>query len=221
MGGFKNKDINVAFDVGIIEIIIAHLIKCGKKMKTDCVNSGNLLRNNEDDITNRLIAKYLNAEANDFRYETQSAENFDDKTGRFIGRTDIKVISRDYFHNFLAYHIVECKRIDGTDKLNKKYIEEGVKRFFYPTPKPKYSSYYNQNIMFGYLVEIINIPDNTDKISKLQDSLLKEVTVKEFVLQQNDDSQYYLYLCEYISKYIGQVELSHLFFNLADAICKE
>jgi len=33
MGGFKNEIINNAFEAGIINIIIAHLIKCSKQMK--------------------------------------------------------------------------------------------------------------------------------------------------------------------------------------------
>ena len=218
MGGFKNEAINVAFDGGVINIIIAHLTKCSKQMKADCITNGNLLRNNEDAITNRSIAKYLNAEPNDFRYEPQASENFDDETDRYIGRTDIKVISGDYFRNVRAYFIIECKRIDGTDDLNKKYITEGVARFFTPASKPKYSSYYKKNIMFGYVVQAIDIPNNSDKIDKLQASILKEATATGFVLKQNDDSRYYVYACEYVSVHTERIELHHLFFDFASVI---
>jgi len=180
-----------------------------------------LLKNDEDAITNRLTAVYLNAGPGIFRYLPQSSEHYDGETDRYIGRTDIKVISGDIFRDDKAYHIVECKRIDGTNTLNQKYITDGVARFFNPVPKPKYSSYYMRNIMFGYVVKAIGISDNADKIDKLQYSLLKEVTTTRFVLKQNDDSQYYVCACEYFSAHIGQIELSHLFFNLTDAICKE
>jgi hypothetical protein len=50
--------------------------------------------------------------------------------------------------------------------------------------------------------------------------LLKDVTAAKFTLKQSDDSQYYVYACEYISIHIGKVELSHLFFDFADAIGK-
>ncbi|MGW9530933.1 hypothetical protein ACWHAM_25070 [Paenibacillus terrae] len=85
-----------------------------------------------------------------------------------------------------AYHIVECKRIDGTTTLNQKYITEGVKRFFSPAPQPKYSSYYLQNIMFGYVVQVIDIHENADKLDKLQGSLLKEAAASQFMLRQNE-----------------------------------
>jgi len=217
VGGFKSEAVNVAFDNGVISIIIAHLIKCSKKMKADCIVDNNPLINHEDRVTDRLIAKYLNAEPDNFRYEPQSPENFNEDTDHYIGRTDIKVISRDYFNvSAQAYFVIECKRIDGSNDLNKKYITEGVARFVcHPT---KYSSYYKQNIMFGYVVRALDISDNAGQIDKLQSYLLKEVMATNLVLKQNDDPQYCIYVCEYVSTHIGRIELSHLFFNFADAI---
>ena len=221
MGGFKNESINSAFAIGSMNIIIAHLTNCSKQMKEDCIANDNLLKNDEDAITNRLIAVYLNTEPSIFRYEPQSPEHYDDKTDRYIGRTDIRVISGDYFRDEKAYYIVECKRIDGTTTLNQKYITEGVKRFFSPIPQPKYSSHYLQNIMFGYVVQTIDISKNADKIDKLQCSLLEEATASPFVLRQNEISQCYVYACEYIAAHIGRIELSHLFFDFTDAICRK
>lgn len=191
-------------------------------MRTDCVTTGNLLKNNEDAITNRLIAKYLNAQPDVFRYEPQSLEHYHDGTDCFIGRTDIKVIFRDnYFQDGKAYHSVECKRIDGTEALNKKYITEGVERFFSPKPQPKYSSYYLQNIMFGYVVQAIDISKNADKIEELQGSYLEGATASPFMLKRNESPQYYVYACRYDGTGIEQIELSHLFFDFADVICKK
>ncbi|MDR2089531.1 MAG: hypothetical protein LBP73_09270 [Clostridiales Family XIII bacterium] len=221
MGGFKNEIINSAFDAGIINVIMAHLTKCSKQMKADCIAADNFLKNNEDAITNRLVAVYLNTQPGIFRYEPQSPEHYDSETGCYIGRTDIKVISRDYFRDEQAYHIVECKRIDGTIALNQKYITEGVERFFSPTPQPKYSSYYLQNIMFGYVVQTIDISENADKIDKLQGSLLKGATASAFTLKQRENSQYYIYACRYVAANTGRTELHHLFFDFANIICKK
>lgn len=44
---------------------------------------------------------------------------------------------------------IECKRIDGTADLNKKYVKEGVARFV----TQKYSSYYGRNVMLGFVVK--------------------------------------------------------------------
>jgi len=222
MGGFRNEAINSAFDCGFINRIITHLTSSGKQMKSDCISTDNLLRNNEDDITNRLTSVYLNAKSDDiFRYLPQSPEHFDSNTDHYIGRTDIQVISSNhFFQDAKAYHIIECKRIDGTHNLNNKYITEGVERFFSPAPKPKYSSYYRQNIMFGYVVESISISDNAEKIDCLQCTLLTGAVASNFVLKNSDNSEYYDYKCDYVSDSIGKIELSHLFFDFSDAICK-
>ncbi|MEG2012873.1 MAG: hypothetical protein RR063_06670 [Anaerovoracaceae bacterium] len=221
MAGFKNEVINSAFDAGIINVIITHLTKCSNQMKTDCVTTDNLLKNNEDAITNRLIAMYLNTQPSIFRYEPQSPEHYDGATDCYIGRTDIRVISGDYFRDGKAYYIVECKRIDGTISLNQKYITEGVERFFSPNPQPKYSSYYLQNIMFGYVVQAIDISENADKIDKLQRYLLKGATASPFLLKRNESSQSYVYVCRYVATDLGQIELSHLFFDFTSVICEK
>jgi len=220
MGGFKNEGINIAFDIGTIDNIIAHLTRCSKQMKDTCIASGNLLENDEDFITNRLIDGYLNEKLWFLRFEPQASEHYDSDTGRYVGRIDIKVTSWDYyFRDAKAYHIIESKRIDGTKKLSQKYVTDGVDRFLSPTPQqPKYSSYYQENMIFGYVVKTIIIPDSADEIDSLQNSLLKGVTASKFVLQQSDTEQYYVYTCQYMSANIGRVELSHLFYNFADAI---
>jgi hypothetical protein len=218
MGGFKNETYNIEFAAGIVDIIITHLTKCSKQMKEDCIATNLLLKNDEDIITNKLVAEYLNAGEDRFRYLPQSLEHYDTKSGRYIGRTDIKVISIDNFREEKAYHIVECKRIDGTNQLNQKYITEGVERFFSPAPSPKYSSYYKENIIFGYVVRTITIPVNADKIDKLQNTLLKGATAANFMLKQNDATHYYVYKCRYDSNSIGQVELSHLFFDFSNVV---
>ena len=215
MGGFKNEATNIEFESGAINIIIAQLIKCSKLIKTNCVDTNSLLKNNEDKITNRLIAKYLNVGPNDFRYEPQSPENFDESTDQYIGRTDIKVISRDYFRDSQAYYIIECKRIDGTANLNKKYINEGVARF--ASHPAKYSSYHNENIMFGYVVQAIDISANTTKIEDLQNQILKNGAAKKFFLLCCESSNYYLYSCQYQSDE-KNIELKHLFYNFSSVI---
>jgi len=218
MGGFINKTINRAFGTGAINFIIAHLIKCSEQMKENCAATDNLLKNDEDAITNRLVAVHLNEKTSIFRYEPQSSEHYDIKTDHYIGRTDIKVISRDYFRDKNAYHIIECKRIDGTVALNKDYITEGVERFLSPASQPKYSSCYLENIMFGYVVKSINIPANADKIDGLQNTLLKTTKASPFILQQNGDSQYYVYICKYTSDVIRIIKLSHLFFDFSGIV---
>ena len=217
MGGFKNDSLNTVFYDSVLNIIITHLIKCSKRMNAFYAASNTPLENDEDIITNRLVHTFLNAEPNAFRYEPQKSEHFDETTGRYIGRADITVISGDYFNDAKAYHIIECKRIDGSKILNRKYVSEGVSRFLSPVASPKYSSFYRQNIMFGYVVKTIDIPSNTKKLEELQKQILGNGIAGDFLLAYSHDSDYYVYSCEYKSN-VSYIELMHLFYDFADAI---
>jgi len=218
MDAFKKDTTNIEYNDGFIQFIITQLIICSNKMKDDCAVDDSLFVNDERNIANRLVAEYLNATPNIYRYIGQTQESFCKEIGHFTGLADIRVIGNDYFYDDQAYYIIECKRIDGTSSLNREYVKEGVSRFLYPLENPKYPSYYRQNIMFGFVVKVIDIPDNTEKIDKLQATLLNEVKTTHFELKQSDNSQYFLFSCLYQSSYIGQIELMHLFYNFADVI---
>ena len=87
----------------------------------------NYLRNNV--IRNQLkLTKYL--------FDREVPEDND------LGRTDIKIQTRNTFQDTKAYYIIECKRLDaqnqnGTTGLNAKYISNGICRFV----SEKYSNY--------------------------------------------------------------------------------
>ena len=219
MGGFKNEASNLLFKRGFAYAqIIPHLIECCKLMKAESIAENNPLKNHEDRISDRLVANYLNAMPNaPFRFRGQSQVNFDKETDSFVGRIDFEVITSDIFRNDEVYHVIECKRIDGSYKYNKKYVVEGVERFF-SVPMPKYPSYNGRSTMIGYVVKDIDIPANATKIDVLQQQLLPLVFVGNFKQTQTDNSQYCVYACEYKSDHTGLIELTHLFFNFADAI---
>ena len=215
MGAFKNEAINQVFD----KAILIDLINCCKRMKEDCIRNCNPLKNHEDRISDRLVAKYLNTKPNALlRYRRESPTHFNEDTDRYDGRVDIEVITLDNFREEKIYHVVECKRIDGEPNLNKKYIKDGVSRFFVPKPIPKYPSFNGRSTMMGYVVMDTDIPTNAIKIDVLQSKLLQGLTVGNFALVQKSDSQYYVYTCAYNSTHTGQIELNHLFFHFADVI---
>ena len=217
MSGFKSDALNIVFGDGVINIIIAHLIKCSTQMKKDCLDQSNPLHNHEDKITNRLTAEYLNAQPSNFRYITQTLEHYEKVTAQYVGRTDIMVISNDYFRDTQAYHIIECKRIDGSTSLNRKYVSEGVARFISTTQKQKYSSYYSRNIMFGYVIKTIDIPSNTEKIVDMQSRILEDTITGDFALLHKDDSHYYVYSSKYQPD-ASLIELVHLFYDFSDVV---
>lgn len=216
MQGFRDNLYNVDFEIGFFESVIEHLKKCSFEMKIDCMESRNWLHNDEDKITNRLVENYLNKNSSNIRFILQSPERFLPNEDRYKGRTDIRAVSLNWFSDSNAYYSIECKRIDGKSYLNREYIINGIARFVMSSPQ--YPSCNKRNIMFGYIVKAVDIPQNTIKIEELQNKLLDKVNTSGFVLGNSLDSEYYVYSCQYQSE-TDCIELSHLFYNFADVMC--
>lgn len=216
MAGFKDNSYNIGFETGLFEKILEQLISCSKEMKADCMKTGDRLFNNENKITNRLTEKYLNKRALGIRFIPQAPENYDSENDSYKGVVDLKVVSRNHFDNDTIYYSVECKRIDGKAKLNREYVTNGVARFV--VSPFKYTSRDKRNIMFGYIVGIVDIQKNIKKIEDLQKKLLNDIASEKFILTNGEGSEYYLYSCKYTSQ-SDYIELKHLFYNFADVMC--
>lgn len=216
MGGFRNEFNNIAFENGLFNLIIVHLCQCSHEMMETCKATGNELYNHEDKITNRLVANHLNFNDLRLRFILQSPETFIPNGDNYKGRCDIKVVSDDWFRNQNDYYLIECKRIDGGDYLNRQFVSEGISRFV--VSPPKHPSYHKRNIMFGYVVQAIDIPDNTVKIGQLQGELLVGVLSGKFLLVSNESAEFYHYSCEYQSDTIDSIELAHLFYDFSGVI---
>jgi hypothetical protein len=217
MQGFRDNIYNVNFEVGFFESIIEHLKKCSSEMKADCLKTGNWLYNHEDKITNRLVENYLNKNPSVIRFILQSPENFMSGEDTYEGRLDLKAVSLNWFNNITDYYTIECKRIDGESHLNREYIINGVARFV--GNSTLYPSHNRRNIMFGYIVRAVDIPQNTIKIEELQNKHLDKVAASKFVLEDNMDSEYFVYSSQYKSEE-SYVELRHLFYDFADVMAK-
>ena len=218
MLGFKDDKLNVDFEYAFTKIIMSHLIKCCDEMIADCVASGNMLHNNEDKITNRLVEEYLNKGRNIIRYIVQAPENYNSDEDEYRGRVDIKVCALDrFFIDAHDYYIIECKRINGGNDLNKKYVTDGVSRF--TSNPPKYHSFRHRNMMLGYVVSSIDIPENLKVIDRLQRTLLDNCSSEGFTLIQKVEREHYIYSCQY--KVLGDVvELFHIFYNYSKVVYK-
>jgi len=185
-------------------------------MRNDCWETGEYLCNHESKITNRLVERYLDMNFFGLRFILEKPEHYDAATDTHEGRADITVVSSDWFKNRDAYHIIESKRLDGKNDLNKKYISNGISRFV-TSPSPKYSAYYGKNIMLGYIVQSINISQNTEKIDELQRKLLTGVTIGEMELIC-DDEGFSHYQCLYQNGSNLYVELTHLFYDFSEVM---
>lgn len=227
MGGFKQKSINEDFQNGFHSYIIETIEKCCSLMKRNCISLGRTVKNHEVNIQNHLFFYYLDnnsvltelgCEMFPISFQLEVPETYDENTDTFIGRCDIKVTSNNYWvnKNKTDYYLIECKRIDGSSNLNKKYIDEGVSRFV--NEHPKYSSHYNKNIMFGFVVKNIDIPDNSIKISKINKDKFGAISQGDLISIKTDVDEG---LHEYISDYTlsnKSLQLLHIFFDFSPII---
>lgn len=218
MGGFKRNSNNIEFEKNLFELIILHISQSCEKMYGDCNATSNMLYNHEDKISNRLVERYLKENKLGLKFIREMSENFNDKTDTYIGRTDIIVGSSDWLHNHRAYYVIECKRIDGSNGLNEKYVSEGVFRFV-GFPEPKYSSHYGKNIMLGYIVKAIDIRENTKKIDTLQRKSLVDLTIGSMSFVSGGRQGLFRYQCLYQSEETLQsVALTHLFHDFSSVV---
>lgn len=227
MGGFKQKSINEDFQKGFYYYIIETIEKCCSLMKQNCISVGRKVKNREVNIQNHLFFYYLDdnsvltklgCEMFPISFQIETPETYDENTDSFIGRCDIKVTSNNYWinKNKKDYYIIECKRIDGTSSLNKKYIYEGVSRFV--DEPPKYPSHHNKNIMFGFVVKNIDIPNNSIKLSKINKDKFGAISQGNLCLVKKDVDEG---LHEYISNYTlssNSLQLLHIFFDFSSII---
>lgn len=216
--GFKETSLNKLIVEKRLKKYIIFVLKSLEAMKNDLIESKETLPNHEEKIRNYLKEKYLqNSEfrnLNSFnemvRFEIESPENYDEKSYLYVGRIDLKILGEESLVKDEAYNVIECKRIDGKNTLNKEYIENGLKRFV----TKKYSSYNNQNAMLGFVVRNIDIFENTEKINELQ-QVDKEINVIEFEKIEKD---YYLYRGRYNN---GKLTILHAFSNISGVIDKK
>lgn len=152
----------------VFEFILTQIYNCYNKM----LNDYPFIENNENLIRNGLHKNYL--DNNQIREEFQlipylfdtEVELYNEEDDSVKGRTDIKVYNAiERTKNTNSYYIVECKRIDGTNELNKKYISNGINRFI---ENEKYPSFKKVNGMIGFVVNSIDIKQNTKYFSDLK-----------------------------------------------------
>jgi len=177
MGGFKNQRLNQIAKNNIYEDMINFIFISLEKMRENLLAENKNIKNDEEKIRTHLLEHYLKNEQFKEKYfddlyllfDAEVAEGYDLTSEEYIGRVDIKVYSINTIINPKDYYIIECKRIDGSSTLNRKFITEGICRFI--LNKPKYSSYNKKNIMLGFVVKNIDIEINTARINEIQSEI--------------------------------------------------
>ena len=218
MSGMLRKDILEALYRADFEKIITYILAICNLVAEDYEKSQLRLPNDENKIRSIMLEEYMNKkkktyEMLDYRFEPEAQENYAGN-GQYLGRVDIRILLKNDFEKDDAYYIIECKRIDGSSNLNKKYVEDGVARFI----TEKYSSYYGRNIMLGFVVKELDISSNTKLIEKIQnaDSNQQMHGDFEFVDSRGVTESY---KCMYQIQ-SGEVELCHVFSDYSSIMEK-
>ena len=222
MNGFKDISFNQAIASNILKDIIIKVITCCDLMVQDCTREHKKINNNEVDIRDYLFFNYLDNDEiaklvgfNEFRFFSEAPDNY--INNKPVGRVDLKVISSNMFRHRKRYFIIECKRIDGTAKLNRHYIKDGIKRFV--ATSPSYYSFYNSNCMFGFVVKDIDINKNTMKINQLQKEYYLDIKIKSDVEKITLKKGYSdTYVSTYAIGDVSDFTLFHAFYNLSSII---
>lgn len=223
MLGFKNSNLNKIFIKGVFAQVLDVLAKCSELMYEEHVSWNKKIPNHEEKIRNILLENYLENDniRNDLeldklhlRFIPEVVEDYNNENNVYKGRVDIKVVSENWFKEKYDYYIIECKRLDGRSDLNKKYVDNGIKRFV--SEPILYSSYNGKNIMFGFIVKDIDIKENSQKINVLQRNKLNEKIKSDFKMI-SETERYCKYSGEYYLK-SSELELVHLFFDFSTII---
>lgn len=218
---FAQKD---NFKQGLYEIILEALEKCSDLMKQTCVTKGITVENHEEKIRNHLLENYLENDEvrariglSGVRFIPEALVNYNTYRDTYIGRVDIQVFSTNCFgKNKNDYYIIECKRIDGSTRLNSLYVEKGICRFI-ETPI-KYPSFHKKNILFAFVVKNIDIAQNILKITNIHQERLGKITNKNLTHLRSDiDKGFFLYESDYLVD-DGNFYLSHIFYDFSPII---
>lgn len=220
--GFTDKVFNSNMANNMIKDIIGKVLLCSALMVKDCKGKGEKISNKEEDIRDYLYCNYLNngdvlreSGLSMFRFFSEVPESYINNKPK--GRTDLQVYSKDSFEYPERYFTIECKRIDGSKKLNRFYLEKGVERFT-DINGPLYPSYFKRNCMFGFVVKEIDIDLNTKKINKLQNEEYPNINVKSEIESITIKQEY---TNTYLSSYSvnnSTIDLYHLFYDVSTLI---
>jgi len=199
------------------EHILTQITACYKCMLIDYTT----IENNENKIRNRLwkdylnhnqIIEHLNIQHWFFDIEHPEVDNNYNETGR----SDIKIYHQiERMRNRQAYFIIECKRLDGTNRgkgsLNYEYVENGIKRFI---KRDDYPSFYRINGMIGFVVKHKKIDEIISAINRLLDDV--EKIIKENIINDFD----FTYKSKHSDNRKNEIILYHLMFDYSQLIEK-
>lgn len=192
----------------------------------DIISSAIKLANDENSIRDEFL-KYLQ----NVQYKKKHGLHhlkFDKETIENTGRADIRVLpTKAEYIDDEDYYLIECKRLGysnplttSASELNTEYVKNGICRFV----SGYYSSYYECNAMFGFLVsqvcvqteiiDDINTKLNNDYINaqrqKVNANAKKQLTYEDFA-----NGYSYSYISTHTHASGKELVLYHLMFDFS------
>lgn len=202
---------------GEFEILLSKITSCYHLMVQNKVQ----LPNNENKIRNVLVNQYINNSKIKRQLEIAYFIFPEVPETESIGRTDIRIQKPDSFYNQNeAYYIIECKRLDnkarrGITGLNAKYIKDGICRF----TSSHYTSHYGVNALIGFVVEPMDIHQNTNDINFLLQKHFLETNTTSGLKQKQFISDFeYHYQSAHLCDDKREIALYHLMFDFTNQI---
>lgn len=202
---------------GEFEILLSKITSCYHLMVQDKVQ----LPNDENKIRNILVNQFINDSKIKRQLEIAYFIFPEVPETESIGRTDIRIQKPDsYYNQNEAYYIIECKRLNnkarrGTSGLNAEYISEGIYRF----TSNYYKSQYGVNALIGFIVEPMDIHQNTSDINLLMQKHFPEANTKIVLTQEYFIPNFeYHYGSIHQKEGFNELRLYHLMFDFSSLI---
>lgn len=171
MGGYRNVGVfdKTTYQTPMLGILNG-IIQAFEMMLADRYPN---IENHEDIITARLVEDFLEDDdmqialaLKTYRFVSEPAAY--NQQYLQVGYSDIRVIMTHRvgaFDTTRADYIIECKRLDGRDDLNRKYVKEGICRFV--EEKYTWKNVHKTSAMLGYVVSATDIPACVEAINQI------------------------------------------------------
>lgn len=192
----------------------------------EIINVKTRFPNDEEKIRNGFLV-YLKDDNYKNAHSPLNNYHFDKEEDDSQGRVDIRILPVNPYQGDKAFYSIECKRLNnknvtGTTGLNAEYIKNGVCRYVCN----HYSTYYNTNVMFGFVVEQMDIKYNIDNINGLltndyinQQDVMVNANAKQPIQYFNFTNGYpYSYISTHTHISGKELTIYHLMFDFSNNI---
>ena len=199
----------------------------------ECVNIYNQIiskqtcfPNNEEIIRDGFLI-YLKDDYYKNSHSPLDKYQFDKEVEDGQGRLDLRILPVNPYKGDKAFYSIECKRLDskntlGITGLNAEYIKNGICRYVCDY----YSTHYDTNVMFGFVVEKMDINGNVGKINDLfsndyinQQGKTVNARVKKTISRYNFANGYpYSYVSTHTHISNKEIVIYHLMFDFSNNI---